>query len=256
VNLTFENASESALPHSVDFQAAAGPGGGAEATMTAPGETNHLRFKTTCPGAYIYHCAVPNMEMHISAGLFGIILVDPEGGIPEVNHELYLGQHEIDTNGDVGQDGKHSFDMAAMRNEDPTYVVMNGEKYATTPDVHGSAATVSTGDTARVYFITGGPNLTSGVHPIGNIREKFWPQGSLTTEPQTHIRTSPVAPGSACIATMNLPVPGQFNPVDHALSRVTRRGCLAIVTAAGGKRPDAFDPDPGVDGDGPETATG
>ncbi|WP_251343176.1 copper-containing nitrite reductase [Haloplanus halophilus] len=244
VNLTFENPSNNALPHNVDFHAAAGPGGGAEATMTAPGETAHLRFKATYPGAYIYHCAVPNLDMHISAGMFGIILVEPEEGMPSVDHELYLGQHEIYTDGQPGQEGTHSFDMAAMKREDPTYVVMNGEKYAMTPSVHGSAATVSTGDTARVYFVTGGPNLTSSFHPIGNVWEEFWPQGSLTTEPQTHIQTSPVAPGSTCIATMTFPVPGNFKLVDHALSRVARRGCLAIVTAEGEERPDVFDPDP------------
>ncbi|WP_299332954.1 copper-containing nitrite reductase [Haloplanus sp.] len=244
VNLTFENPSENALPHNVDFHAAAGPGGGAEATMTAPGETAHLRFAARYPGAYIYHCAVPNMDMHISAGMFGVILVEPEAGLPEVDQELYLGQHELYTDGQVGQEGNHSFDMAAMKAEDPTYVVMNGEKYAMTPDVHGSAATVSTGNTARVYFVTGGPNLTSSFHPIGNVWEEFWPQGSLTTEPQTHIQTSPVAPGSTCIATMEFPVPGNFKLVDHALSRVARRGCLAIVTAEGEERPEIFDPDP------------
>jgi len=34
VNLTFENPAENVLPHNVDFHAAAGPGGGAEATMS------------------------------------------------------------------------------------------------------------------------------------------------------------------------------------------------------------------------------
>jgi nitrite reductase (NO-forming) len=248
VNLTFENPSENVLPHNVDFHAVAGPGGGAEATMTAPGETAHLRFEATYPGAYIYHCAVPNLDMHISAGMFGIILVEPEEGLPPVDQELYLGQHEIYTDGSPGQEGKHSFDVNAMRREAPTYVVMNGEKYAMTPDVHGAAATVDTGDTVRVYFVTGGPNLTSSFHPIGNVWEEFYPQGSLTTEPQTHIQTSPVAPGSTCIATMNFPVPGNFKLVDHALSRVARRGCLAIVTAEGEERPDIFDPDPSSGG--------
>ncbi|MFB6102440.1 MAG: copper-containing nitrite reductase [Haloplanus sp.] len=248
VNLTFENPSGNALPHNVDFHAVAGPGGGAGATTTAPGETAHLKFKATYPGAYIYHCAVPNLDMHISAGMFGLILVEPTEGLPEVDHEIYLGQHEIYTDGKAGQEGKHSFDMASMKAEEPTYVVMNGEKYAMTPDVYGSAATVSTGDTARVYFVTGGPNLTSSFHPIGNVWEKFWPQGSLTTEPQTHIQTSPVAPGSTCIATMNFPVPGNFKLVDHALSRVARRGCLAIVTAEGEERPDIFDPNPQQNG--------
>ncbi|RBI59212.1 nitrite reductase, copper-containing [halophilic archaeon] len=244
VNLTFDNPAENDLPHNVDFHAVAGPGGGAEATMTAPGETAHLTFKATYPGAYIYHCAVPNLDVHISAGMFGLILVEPEDGLPEVDHELYFGQHEIYTTERAGKEGTHEFDVGAMRREEPTYVVMNGEKYACTPDKYGPAE-VETGDTARVYFVTGGPNLTSSFHPIGNVWTKLWPEGSLTTRPQTHIQTKQVAPGSTTVATMNFPVPGDFKLVDHSLSRVARKGCMAIVQADGPENPEVFDPNPG-----------
>ncbi|WP_440009541.1 copper-containing nitrite reductase [Halomicrococcus sp. SG-WS-1] len=244
VNLTFDNPAENDLPHNVDFHAAAGPGGGAEATMTAPGETARLTFKATYPGAYIYHCAVPNLDMHISAGMFGLILVEPEDGLPEVDHEFYFGQHEIYTTERAGKKGKHEFDMGAMRREEPTYVVINGEKYACTPDKYGPAK-VETGDTARVYFVTGGPNLTSSFHPIGNVWEKLWPEGSLTTRPQTHIQTKQVAPGSTTVATMDFPVPGDFKLVDHSLTRVARKGCMAIVQADGPENPEVFDPNPG-----------
>jgi nitrite reductase (NO-forming) len=245
VNLTFENPAENDLPHNVDFHAVAGPGGGAEATMTAPGETARLKFKATYPGAYIYHCAVPNLDMHISAGMFGIILVEPEEGLPEVDHEFYFGQMEIYTDKRAGEQGQHNFDVEAMRREDPSYVVMNGEKYACTPGRYG-APTVQTGETARVYFVTGGPNLTSSFHPIGNVWETHYPEGSLTTEPNTHVQTTPVAPGSTAIATMSFPVPGNFKLVDHSLSRVARKGCMAVVTAEGEERPEIFDPEPGT----------
>jgi len=243
VNLTFENPAENDMPHNVDFHAAAGPGGGAEATMTAPGETANLKFKATYPGAYIYHCAVPNLDMHISAGMFGIILVEPEEGLPEVDHEFYFGQHEIYTDKRPGEKGQHNFDVESMKREEPTYVVMNGEKYACTPNKYG-AGTVETGDTARVFFVTGGPNLTSSFHPIGNVWEKLWPEGSLTTRPQTHIQTKQVAPGSTTVATMGFPVPGAFKLVDHSLTRVARKGCMAIVAAEGDEKPDIFDPEP------------
>jgi len=244
VNVTFRNPEENTMPHNVDFHAAAGPGGGAEATMTAPGETAHLQFKATYPGAYIYHCAVPNMDMHISAGMFGIILVEPEGGMPEVDEEVYLGQHEIYTDKQAGTEGHHKFDMASMADEEPTYVVMNGEAYATTPDKYGPAATVETGQTVRTYFVTGGPNMTSSYHPIGNVWETLYPEGSLSTDPQTHIQTKPVAPGSTAVATMDFPVPGNYKLVDHALSRVARRGCMSVVTAEGEANPEVFDPEP------------
>jgi len=244
VNLTFENPEENTMPHNVDFHAVAGPGGGAGATMTNPGETAHLRFKATYPGAYIYHCAVPNMDMHISAGMFGLILVEPPEGLPEVDHEIYLGQHELYTDKDAGEEGQHAFDYEAMRNEEPTYVLMNGEKYAWTPNGRGPAATVGLDETVRVYFVDGGPNLSSSFHPIGSVWETLYPEGSLTTEPQTHIQTRQVPPGSTTIATMRSPVPGDFKLVDHSLSRVVRKGCMAVVRAEGPADPEIFDPDP------------
>jgi len=244
VNLTFENAESNSLPHNVDFHAVAGPGGGAEATTTAPGESARLRFQATYPGAYIYHCAVANMDMHISAGMFGIILVEPPEGMPEVDHEIYLGQHELYTNKSAGDEGHHEFDMASMRNEEPTYVLMNGEKYAWTPAGRGPAVTAGTDETVRVFFVDGGPNLASSFHPIGSVWEELYPDGSLSTAPQTHIQTREVPPGSTTIATMNSPVPGDFKLVDHSLSRVARKGCMAVVRAEGEARPEIFDPDP------------
>ncbi len=143
-----------------------GPGGGAEASTGTPRQTKTFRFKAMYPGAYIYHCAVPNLDYHISAGMFGIILVEPKEGLPEVDREFYFGQHELYTDKEAGTKGHHGFDFEAMAREDPTYVLLNGEKYAITPDRHGSPS-MQVGETARVYFVTGGPNLDSSSTPSG-----------------------------------------------------------------------------------------
>jgi nitrite reductase (NO-forming) len=47
---------------------------------------------------------------------------------------------------------------------------------------------------------------------------------------------------------MDFPVPGNFKLVDHALSRVARKGCMALVTAEGEENPEVFDPEPGAAG--------
>lgn len=244
INVTFENPEENAMPHNVDFHACYGPGGGAEATMTAPGETAKLKFSPQYPGTFIYHCAVPNLDMHISAGMFGIILVEPKEGLPEVDQEVYLGQHEVYTDKKAGEKGKHAFSMANMVREDPTYVLFNGEKYAFTPGARGPAATVNTGDTSRVYMVTGGPNLTSSFHPIGNVWSECWAEGAVESDPELNVQTKLVAPGSTTVATMEHPVPGPVKLVDHALSRVTRKGLMAIVQVEGDANPEVFDPDP------------
>ncbi|MFB6302073.1 MAG: nitrite reductase, copper-containing, partial [Haloferacaceae archaeon] len=88
------------------------------------------------------------------------------------------------------------------------------------------------------------PNLTSSFHPIGNVWKECWVEGALSSEPERNVQTKPVAPGSCAVTTMEFPVPGPVKLVDHALSRVARRGCMAVVAAEGAENPDVFDPEP------------
>lgn len=60
-----------------------------------PGESRRIKFKAQDPGAFIYHCAVPDPDYHISSGMFGIILVEPKDGLPAVDQEYYFGQNEM-----------------------------------------------------------------------------------------------------------------------------------------------------------------
>jgi nitrite reductase (NO-forming) len=207
-----------------------------------PGETASLRFKATYPGAFIYHCAVPNLDMHISAGMFGMILVEPEEGLPEVDHEFYFGQQDVYTK-KADEDGHMAFDYTAMTQELPSYVLLNGGVGAITGDRYG-AVEVKTGETARVFFVNGGPNKTSSFHPIGSVWDECWSQGTITDEPRHYVQTEPVMPGSCTVATMHFSVPGDFKLVDHALSRVAHKGCLAVIHADGPDNPSVFDPEP------------
>lgn len=245
IHLRFEVPDDlNAEVHNVDFHAVYGPGGGAVATTVVPGEDPaEIRFETAYPGVFIYHCAVPNMDQHISAGMFGTILVEPEEGLPPVDREFYVGQHELYTEGAVGEDGHHRFDFTTMAEEAPTYVVFNGEAYAFTEDGRGPIH-AEVGETVRVYFANGGPNLTSAVHPIGNVWSQLWRDGDLVSDPARYVETTSVAPGTAIAADMELPVSGPIKLVDHALTRAVRRGALGVIDVAGETDPEIFDDGP------------
>jgi nitrite reductase (NO-forming) len=243
IDLTIRNPDRNNKPHNVDFHACYGTGGGAEATTIAPGEVERLRFKAMYPGSFIYHCAVATMDFHISSGMFGMILVEPREGLPEVDHEFYFGQHEVYTDKDKGKEGHHGFDFEAMKAEEPTYVLLNGEEYAYTADNKGPLK-VETGDTARVFLVTGGPNVTSNFHPIGNVWSKSWAEGAIESEPEINVQTKPVAPGSCFIGEMEFPVPETVKLVDHALSRVVHKGMMAEIKAEGEPDREIFDPNP------------
>jgi nitrite reductase (NO-forming) len=243
INLTLENPDGNQMPHNVDFHAVYGTGGGAEATHVAPGESASVKARMEYPGAFIYHCAVPNMDYHISSGMYGMILVEPKEGLPEVDHEFYFGQNEIYTGKPAGKEGHHGFDMDAMANENPTYVTLNGEKYAYAAANRGPLE-VQKDDSVRVYMVTGGPNVTSNFHPIGNVWTQAWPNGAVRSQPDREVQTMKVAPGSCFVGTMETPVPERIKLVDHALSRVTRKGLLAEIDVKGSVEPDIFDPEP------------
>jgi nitrite reductase (NO-forming) len=249
VEFSITNDEANSMPHNIDLHAVRGPGGGAEATTVAPGESASFRFKATYPGLFVYHCAVPNLDYHISSGMFGAILVEPEEGLPEVDHEFYLGQHELYTKGDAGEEGHHDFDMEAMAREEPTYVLINGEKYAIGPNGYNDMQ-MQTGETARVYYAVGGPNYDSSFHPIGCVWDEVWPQGAIASDPHRYVQTTPVKPGSCVIATLHQPVPGPIKLVDHALSRVARKGALAVIDVQGEDNPDIFKPGTGGGGGG------
>jgi nitrite reductase (NO-forming) len=243
IHFTLTSADENSMPHNMDFHACYGPGGGADATTINPGGSASIEFKAMYPGIHIYHCAVPNLDQHISAGMFGAILVEPEDGLPEVDRELYFGQHEIYTDKAAGEEGHHAFDFEAMKKEEPTYVVYNGEAYAFTGNGYGPVE-VDKGERVRIYMSNGGPNLTSSWHGIGNVWTDFYRDGGLANEPENYIETAPVAPGTVAAAEIDTPVPGPIKLVDHALTRVARKGMMGVIQVNGSPEPEIFDPDP------------
>jgi nitrite reductase (NO-forming) len=239
IRLTVRSAKTNIRPHNVDLHAVYGPGGGAAETLVLPGQEKTIEFRALYPGAFIYHCAVPGLDMHISSGMYGMILIEPPEGLPKVDHELYLGQNEVYTNRPAGEAGHHLFDTASMLREDPSYVLLNGQKHALTSDGRGPIM-AKRNETARVYFVNGGPNLTSSFHPIGNVWSKAWIAGALANTPLRYVQTLPVPPGSTGVFEMEFPVPEPIKLVDHALTRVARKGMLGIIDVQGAKQASIF----------------
>jgi len=237
LKVTVTNSSDNMNAHSIDLHAVYGSGGGAPFTKVAPGQSKSFTFRTLYPGAFIYHCGVDNLDEHMSRGMFGMILVEPQEGLPPVDREVYLGQHELYTKEGLGQKGDTTFDSRAMIAEDPTYVLFNGAFAGFTGQGFGPI-TAKVDETVRVFVVGGGPNLTSSLHPIGNVWSRCWPQGALANAPQRYVQTWPVSPGSAFVGEMELPVPQTINLVDHAISRTLNKGALAQIKVEGEERPD------------------
>lgn len=240
VNMT--NAENSAMMHNVDFHAVTGPGGGAAATNAMPGEHKSFTFKAMKPGLYVYHCATPMVAQHIANGMYGLILVEPEGGLPEVDHEFYVMQGELYTEEAQGTPGLLTESIEKLLDEQPTYYVMNGAFKALTGE---RALQVNVGETARIYFGVGGPNKISSFHVIGEIFDNVYQDASLVSEPIQDVQTVMVAPGGATVVDLKFEVPGSYIMVDHALSRVDR-GAAGIIQVNGAENPEIFLTAPGT----------
>lgn len=236
IDIHLKNAAESSMIHSVDFHAATGPGGGAASLQVDPGQEKSMTWKALTPGLYVYHCATPMVAEHIANGMYGLILVEPEGGLPPVDHEFYVMQGEIYTDQPFGQHGSQEFSVEKLLNERPEYFVFNGSVGALSK-LHPLEAKV--GETVRIFFGVGGPSFTSSFHVIGEIFDKVYAFGGLESEPLRGIQTVTVPPGGAVITEFKLDVPGNYTLVDHALARA-ERGLAGILHVEGPPNPDIY----------------
>lgn len=229
VEVKLHNPEDSVMIHSVDFHGATGPGGGAEFTQTDPGQEEIVTFKALIPGLYVYHCATPSVANHIANGMYGLLLVEPEGGLPRVDREFYVMQGEIYSVQANGTQGPHEFDYEKMMAEDPEYFVFNGAVEALAQR-HPLRARV--GETVRIYFGVGGPNFTSSFHVIGEIFDAVYQGGSLLSPPIAGVQTVSVPPGGAVAVDFKIDRAGRYVLVDHALSRA-ERGLLGFLLVEG-----------------------
>ena len=240
IEVHMKNKSGSVMNHSVDFHAVTGPGGGATMTQTKPGEESMFTAKAINPGLFVYHCATPMVANHISNGMYGLILVEPESGLPPVDREFYVMQGEIYTAGKFGAQGLQATDMDKLLGENPEYFVFNGAVGSLTTQKPLKA---NVGETVRIFFGVGGPNFTSSFHVIGEIFDRVFDQASLTSPPLTNVQTTLVPPGGATMVEFKLEVPGRYILVDHALSRL-QRGLAGFLLVEGPDAPEIFNGTP------------
>lgn len=241
-----KNLTNSTMAHSVDFHSVTGPGGGGTMTQTAPGQETVFTAKALQPGLYVYHCATPMVAQHIANGMYGLILVEPEGGLPPVDREFYVMQGEVYTKEAFGSTGLLTENIQALLDEEPEYLVFNGAVGSLTTQKPLKA---HTGETVRIYFGVGGPNFTSSFHVIGEIFDRVYNQASLTSPALTDVQTTIVPPGGATVVEFSLEVPGEYVLVDHALSRA-QRGLIGYLIVEGPANPEIFDGTPMPGGGG------
>ncbi len=234
VELTLSNDPSSVHAHNIDLHAVNGPGGGAVLTNVDPGETKTFTFQALNPGLYVYHCAHPNVATHDTHGMYGLILVEPAGGLSKVDKEFYVMQGEFYTTGAIGKKGFQVFDATKMLNGSPEYIVFNGKTSALAANMKAKV-----GDKVRFFIGNGGVNLNSNFHVIGEIFDVVYPEASIGGALLKNVQTTNVPAGGASITEFTLNVPGKYPLVDHALARI-ERGAWGVLEAVGKENAEVF----------------
>ena len=233
--ITVSNLAENLNPHNIDWHAVTGQGGGAEATTVAPGESATINCRLLYPGVFMYHCAFGDVPMHITHGMYGMFIVDPEDGLPEVDHEWAITQSEWYLT-EPGPGGVAEFDPDRLLLEHPTYVTFNGRTDALIDD---NSLQMEVGHRARIYMVNEGLNLASNFHPIGSHWDVVYPEAA--THPVNRVirgsQSTLVVAGGGTVTELVGYVPSTIILVDHALVRTFYKGCIGKIVVSGDESP-------------------
>jgi len=229
VETHLSNHPDNSLAHNIDFHGATGPGGGGEASFVAPGHTTTFTWKAMRPGLFLYHCVAAPAGLHIANGMYGLILVEPKGGMPPVDKEFYIAQGEFYTAGKFGAQGPQAFSMDKALREQPEYVVFNGHVGALMGD---NALKAKVGESVRIYLGNAGPALTSSFHIVGEIFDNVYSEGGIVAN-QHNVQTTSIPVGGSSMVEFTATIPGEYTLVDHSMFRAFNKGAMGQLRITG-----------------------
>lgn len=193
------------MGHSIDFHA--GELSPNEPMRTIePGETLVYEFTANRPGIWMYHCSTMPMSQHIASGMFGAVVIEPDGLAP-VDREYVLIQSELYL---AGNDGPANTDkLAALA---PDVMAFNGRAFQYV--AHPLPAT--SGDRVRVWVLDAGPNEPLAFHVVGEQFDTVWTEGVNTGT--TGAQVLPLQSAQGGFVEFVAGEPGRYPFVNHAMS--------------------------------------
>ena len=216
------------LPHSLDFHSSM-VAWNDEMRSINPGEELIYEWTANYAGVWMYHCGTSPALHHIANGMYGMVIVEPVGGLPEVDHEFALVQSEWY----LGPQGEPSSLAKAMEAAPaPDFVVFNGvaSQYVAAPLV------VETGERVRVFVLNAGPSVDSSFHIVGTMFDTVIKEGVALERGNAGswgAQAVDLAPAQGAIVEFELAEDGLYPIVTHAFNFVGR-GALGLFQAGDG----------------------
>ena len=222
------NPPENALGHSIDFHSSQ-VAWNDEMTTIAPGEEKVYEWTADYAGVWMYHCGTSPTLHHIANGMYGMVIVEPEEGLPAVDNEFAVVQSEwyLGPQGEPADLGK-AMEAAPA----PDFVLFNGvaNQYVDNPLV------APTGETTRVFVLNAGPSIDSSFHVVGTIFDTVIKEGVWLrkgNDGSWGSQAVDLAPAQGAIVEFTTAEDGLYPMVTHAFNFVGR-GALGLFQAGDG----------------------
>jgi nitrite reductase (NO-forming) len=228
VRIHLKNPITNKLPHSVDFHASMVAWNG-PMTSINPGEEKLYEFRAKYAGVWMYHCGTAPALHHIANGMYGMMIVEPRGGLAPVDTEFFFVQSEWY----LGAQGQPvSLTKASAGAPSPDFVVFNGvaNQYKDGP------IPIATGKTVRLFILDAGPNVDSSFHIVGTIFSRVIKEG-IELKPDNAAgwgsQAVDLSPAQGAIVEFSTADDGLYPIVTHAFNFVGR-GALGLFTSGDG----------------------
>ena len=222
------NPAENQLSHSIDFHASL-VAWNDEMRSIAPGEELIYEFTAQYAGVWMYHCGTSPALHHIANGMYGMVIVEPVGGLEPVEHEFAFVQSEWYL-GPQGQPS--SLAKASAAAPAPDFVVFNGvaNQYADGP------IEIPTGERVRAFVLNAGPSVDSSYHIVGTIFDSVVKEGvelAAGNPGSWGAQAMDLSPAQGGIVEFTFAEDGMYPMVTHAFNFVGR-GALGLFQAGDG----------------------
>jgi len=228
IRVHLKNPATNKLPHSIDFHASQ-VAWNDEMTSINPGEEKLYEWSADYAGVWMYHCGTSPALHHIANGMYGMVIVEPEEGLPPVDNEFAIVQSEWYL-GQQGQPADLTKAMAAA--PAPDFVLFNGvaNQYVDAP------IQVGTGESVRVFVLNAGPSIDSSYHVVGTIFDTVIKEGvwlKKGNDGNWGSQAVDLSPAQGAMIEFTTAEDGLYPMVTHAFNFVGR-GALGLFQAGDG----------------------
>lgn len=216
---------EATMSHSIDFHASQTAMDHQMVEIPAGGTFTYT-FTADYAGVWMYHCGTAPALWHIANGMFGMVIVEPKGGLPKVDKEVALVQSEWYLG---AQDQPADYTKANAAAPAPDFVVFNGvaNQYKDNPIV------VPTKGRVRVFVLDAGPNIDSSFHVVGTIFDTVTKEGIQLVKGNAGgwgSQAVDLSPAQGAIIEFSPQENGMYPFVTHAFNFVGR-GAIGVFEA-------------------------